>query len=293
MKIPLTLIAFLTVSVAVFDLHGAGTSVVLLGTGTPNPDPKRSGPAVAVISGGKTYLFDSGPGVVRRAVEAGIRPEAMTRLFLTHLHSDHTVGLPDLMFTPAVMGRTGLKIYGPQGTKVMVDRIASAWQEDVAIRLHGGEPSVADAYRIETLDLAPDEVYRDENVVVVAFLVNHGSWKQAFGYRVEAKDKVIVISGDTAVSENLVRHAGGCDILVHEVYCAKGWEKRPPPWRAYHARYHTPAPDLGLLAAKLKPGKLVLYHQLLMGMTVEDLLAEIRQHYDGVVIYGNDLDVID
>jgi ribonuclease BN (tRNA processing enzyme) len=119
-----------------------------------------------------------------------------------------------------------------------------------------------------------------------------GPWKRAYGYRFEAKDKVIVISGDTTYSESLIDAAKGCDILVHEVYSQKGWERRTPDWQRYHAASHTSAPDLGRLAAKVRPKKLVLYHQLPMDETPDEILQEIRAGFNGEVIYGNDLQVI-
>ena len=127
---------------------------------------------------------------------------------------------------------------------------------------------------------------------VIAFPVKHGSWTYAYGYRLEAKDKVIVFSGDTTFSEAVARAAAGCDILVHEVYSAAGLANRTPDWQKYHTAFHTSAVDLGKLAAEAKPKKLVLYHELPMGQTQEEVLREIRQHFDGNVIYGNDLDVI-
>ena len=125
-----------------------------------------------------------------------------------------------------------------------------------------------------------------------AFAVNHGAWKHAYGYRFETPGKVIVISGDTKLSPSLEQAAAGADILVHEVYSQKGWEQRAPEWRRYHAAYHTSAPDLGKLAARLKPGKLVLYHQLPMGQPPEQVLREIQTYFQGRVIYGRDLEVI-
>lgn len=278
----------LVVSVCAQDTH-----VILLGTGNPNPDPERSGPAVAVVSGGNVYIVDAGPGVVRRAAKAGLKMEQLKTAFITHLHSDHTLGLPDLIFTPAVTGReVGIELYGPPGLEAMTAHITAAWREDIDIRLHGGEPSQPKAYETRAHDVMPGEIYRDEAVRVIAFPVNHGTWKHAYGYRFEAKDKVIVISGDTAYSESLIAAAKDCDILVHEVFCRKAWEKRPPAWQAYHAAFHTLAPDLGRLAAIVKPGKLVLYHQLPTTGAEQDILQEVRTSFHGEVIYGNDLDVI-
>jgi len=269
------------------------TRVVLLGTGTPNPDPQRMGPASAVISGDRVYIVDCGPGVVRRAAEAGIRMEQLTRLFVTHLHSDHTAGYPDLILTPAVTGRLqAFEAYGPPGLRAMTANILRAWKEDLAIRLHGLEPSVPEAYVVHAHDVKPGEIYRDEQVRVTAFAVPHGSWKYAYGYRFEAKGKVIVFSGDTTFSEELARQAKGCDILVHEVYSQKGLEKRTPEWRRYHAAFHTSAIDVGRLAAEAQPKKLVLNHLLPMGETPEEVVGEVRQHFRGEVIYGQDLEVI-
>jgi ribonuclease BN (tRNA processing enzyme) len=267
--------------------------VILLGTGTPNPDPRRSGPAVAIVSGPNVYIVDAGPGVVRRAVEAGIQMKQITRVFITHLHSDHTVGLPDLIFTPAVTGRTGpLDIYGPPGITKMTKAVLEAWSEDIDIRLNGLERSVKEAYVVRPHEIKAGVIFRDSAATVTAFPVPHGSWKHAFGYRFDIDGKSIVISGDTTLSETLMEAARGCDILVHEYYSQKGWDGRTPDWQKYHAAFHTSAPDLGRLAAKVQPKKLVLYHHLPMGQSPEQVLAEVREHFRGEVIYGNDLDVI-
>jgi len=219
--------------------------------------------------------------------------EQLTRAFITHLHSDHTAGYPDLIFTPAVTGRKQpFEVYGPPGLRAMTAHIMRAWKEDIDIRLHGLEPSVPEAYIVRAHDVRPGEIYRDDAVSVVAFAVKHGTWKHAYGYRFEARDKVVVISGDTTYSDSLVEAAKGCDILVHEVYSQTGWEARTPDWKRYHAAFHTSGPDLGRLAAKVRPKKLVLYHALPMGETSDEVLREIREHFDGVVIYGDDLQVI-
>ena len=251
------------------------------------------GPAVAVVSGEWVYLVDCGAGIVRRAKEAGLTMAQLTRAFITHLHSDHTIGYPDLIFTPAVTGRKEpLEVFGPPGLQAMTAHIMQAWKQDIDIRLHGLEPAVPKAYVVTAHDVKPGIVYQDANVRVIAVPVRHGTWKHAYGYRFEAKDKVIVISGDTTYSESLIEASKGCDILVHEVYSQKGWEHRTPDWQRYHAAFHTSAPDLGRLAAKLRPKKLVLYHQLPMGETPDEILREIRAAFDGEVIYGNDLQVI-
>ena len=269
------------------------THVILLGTGTPNPEPQRMGPAVAIVSGDHVYLVDCGPGIVRRAAEAGLQMNQLTRAFVTHLHSDHTAGYPDLIFTLAVMGRKGpMEVFGPPGLRSMTSHVMRAWKQDMAIRLHGLEPSVPEAYIVNPHDVKPGEIYRDAAMRVIAFRVQHGAWKYAYGYRFEARDKVIVVSGDTTYSESLIQAAKRCDILIHEVYSQKGLARRTPDWQRYHAAFHTPCPDVGRVAAEVRPGKLVLYHQLPMGETPAEVVDEVREHFQGQVIYGNDLDVI-
>ncbi len=258
------------------------TRVILLGTGNPNPDPAHSGPSVAVVSGAGVYIVDCGPGVVRRAAQAGIRMEQLTRAFVTHLHSDHTVGLPDLIFTPAVTGRSEpLEIYGPPGIRAMTSHVMEAWKEDMDIRLNGLEHGNREAYLVHAHEVQPGEVYRDPRVRVVAVPVSHGSWKYAYAYRFEAGGKVIVISGDTTPNDKLAEAAKGCDILVHEVYSRKGWEGRTPDWQRYHAAFHTSAVELGKLAARIQPGKLVLYHEMPMGQSAGEILEEIRAEFSG------------
>ncbi|MGH9850103.1 MAG: MBL fold metallo-hydrolase [Blastocatellia bacterium] len=274
------------------------TQIALLGTGTPNADPDRSGPAVAIVVNDTPYVVDCGPGVVRRAAAAarkgvkGLAVEKLRRLFITHLHSDHTAGLPDFIFTPAVLERDApLEIYGPPGIRKMTDHILKAYAEDINIRLRGLEPAKPRGYEVRVNEIKPGAVYRDENVTVKAFPVKHGSWKQAFGFRFETLDRTVVISGDCAPSESVIEACNGCDVLIHEVYSTAGFARRPPEWQRYHSNFHTSSKELAEIAAKAKPGLLILYHQLLWGATPDQLLEEIRQGYQGRVVFGNDLDV--
>ena len=279
----------------------AGARVVILGTGTPNADPARSGPALAVVAGGQAYLVDSGPGVVRRAAAAAqelgiaaLQPEGLTRLFLTHLHSDHTVGLPDVILSPWVLERPEpIRIVGPPGTTDMVSHILAAWQEDIHMRLFGLEPRTnADAYHAPVTETTGGPVYQDDNVTIHAIPVLHGSWPHPLGYRFDTGDRTIVISGDARPSESLVSACDGCDVLVHEVYSAEAFKGRPTEWQAYHADSHTSTAELAELATRARPKLLVLYHQLYWGATDEDLLREMRAAgYTGQLETASDLDV--
>jgi ribonuclease BN (tRNA processing enzyme) len=279
----------------------AATQVVLLGTGTPNADHERSGPSVAIVVHGAPYLVDFGPGVVRQAAAAhqagikGLAVERLNRAFLTHLHSDHTAGYPDLLLTPWVLERTEpLQVCGPVGLENMTGHIVAAYQQDIRERLEGLEPAnhtghQAIAHEIAR-DLAPGVVYRDANVRVEAFPVRHGSWP-AFGFKFITPDRTVVVSGDTAPTETIVEHSRGCDVLIHEVYSVAGFRTLPPAWQRYHAQVHTSSHELAQIAAQARPGLLVLYHQLFWGISEKELLYEIQKQYDGPVVSGRDLDV--
>jgi len=271
---------------------------VLLGTGTPNAEPDRSGPAVAVVVDDTPYLIDLGPGVVRRAAaayQAGVEGLAVAKLkiaFITHLHTDHTLGYPDFIFTPWVLERdVPAEVYGPKGTQAMTDHLLAAYAEDVRVRIDGLEPANSEGYKVNVHEIEPGLIYEDERVRVTAFRVEHGGWAEAFGFRFDTPDRSIVISGDTRPMRSIVENCRGCDVLIHEVYSQAGFERRAPVWQSYHASSHTSTLELGELAAEAQPGLLVLYHQLLWGSTPEELVAEIRQVYDGPVVYGADLDI--
>jgi ribonuclease BN (tRNA processing enzyme) len=276
-----------------------GTRVVMLGTGTPNADPDRSGPAVAIVVGNDSYLVDAGPGIVRRAAQAAVtdsipalRAPQLRRVFLTHLHSDHTTGLPDLIFTPWVLDRSSpIDVYGPTGTKRMVDLLEQAYSEDVELRLHGGEPSNKTGFAARAHEANSGEVYRDSNVTVTAIVVAHGKWEHAVGYVFQTRDRKIVISGDTHPVEAIVRACNGCDVLVHEVYSAERFKTRTPDWHAYHSAYHTSTYELGDLATRARPKLLVLYHQLYWGDDDAGLLRQVRTRYAGAVVSARDLGV--
>lgn len=274
------------------------TRVVMLGTGNPNADPERSGPALAIVVNGRSYIVDAGAGIVRRASAASrngiaaLVPSNLDVVFLTHLHSDHTLGLPDLLFSSWTLGRTApLRVFGPPGVKSMVDHISAAWAEDINMRLTGGEPSNKTGYRATVSEIDSGVVFRDSNVTVTAFRVPHGKWEVALGYKFETKDRVIVISGDARPTEAVVRQCNGCDVLVHEVYVDSTARRRQQAWRDYDAAYHTSSLELADIATRARPKLLLLYHQLYRGATDDDLLREVRSRYGGLVITARDLGV--
>ena len=272
--------------------------VVMLGTGTPFADPDRSGPSVAVTMDSNVYLFDAGPGVVRRAEAArragatALRPDAITHVFLTHLHSDHTLGLADVIFSNWVLGREApLEIYGPPGTRAMVGHLLAAYARDADVRSTGLELLSRVGLRVHAHDIKVGEVHRDSLVRVRAFAVPHGAWPVAFGYRIDAGGRSIVISGDTRASDAVVAACSSCDLLVHEVYSAERLAKREVRWQRYHTSAHTSDAALGELAHRAGAHALVLYHQLYFGATDDDLIRAVRHTYAGPVTSARDLDV--
>ena len=279
----------------------AQTQLVLLGTGNPAANPDRSGPSVAIVVNNTPYIVDLGPGVVRRtaaAVRKGVPGLAVSNLktaFLTHLHSDHTLGYADLIFSPWVLGRKEpLDVYGPRGVKAMTNHILKAYKEDLDIRINGLEKGNKTGYKVNVHEIMPGIIYKDQNVTVKAFLVKHGSWPQAFGYRFETPDKVIVISGDCSPSTSVIENCNGCDFLLHEVYTQVGFEESKDDWRKYILSFHTSSRELADIATKARPKLLVLYHQMFFGGgrdTEEGLLKEIQERYGGKVVSAHDLDI--
>jgi ribonuclease BN (tRNA processing enzyme) len=265
----------------------------------PRPDPERQGPALAIVANRKAYIVDAGVGVVRQAAAAyqrgitALRPGGLDIAFLTHLHSDHTLGLPDLILTPWVMHRTvPLQLYGPEGTRAMADDIEKAYAEDIKIRIEGLEHLTATGHQVVVHEIKPGIVYQDANVKVTAFTVEHGSWKEALGYRFDADGKSIVISGDTRPVDSVVKACNGCDVLVHEVYSGTAPNAESA---AYFSSFHTSAKQLGGIAVRARPRVLVIWHYVPLGDSSTNeakMVEEIREAFHGTIVVANDLDVI-
>jgi ribonuclease Z len=262
----------------------------------PRPDPEASGPATAVVVGKRVFLFDAGPGVMRRISAAHLPIDGVTALFITHLHSDHTLGYPDLIFTSWVMGRRRpMEAYGPRGLKSMTDHIVAAWSEDEDIRTNGLERLPPNAYAVNVHEIKSGVVYDSDGVRISAFPVHHGTWEEAYGYRIDTPARSVVISGDTRPTDSLIVAARGADVLVHEVYSAAklAVENRPggDAWPRYMHLFHTSDVELGQIAARVNPRLLILTHVVRMGATDAELLKGIRVGgFTGRVVVGHDLD---
>jgi len=286
--------------VSVQSTTASRTQIVLLGTGTPGADPDRSGPATAIIVDDTPYLVDFGPGVARRAAGAvakGVKALRLSNIrvvFTTHLHADHTAGYPDLLITSWVAGRTSpLEVYGPRGIKAMTDAVLTAFHVDVQDRLKArGEGRVN---LVNTHEIVPGIVYKDDKVTVTAFPVKHGDL-EAYGYRFDTPDRSVVISGDTSPTDGVVERCNGCDVLIHEHYSVASFAQVDSQWQQYRLRHHTSTQQLADLATRARPRLLILYHRSnpgARGATApeEAVITEMRKFYTGKWVSGHDLDI--
>lgn len=270
------------------------TSVIMLGTGNPTLDPDRMGPATVILVDSTAYLVDAGVGVVRRWAAAGraglttLQPWQLHRLFVTHLHSDHTLGFAELIFstwTVAPTPRLPLLVFGPAGTRAMADHLLAAYAEDVRIRTgEGGESEGAPPPRVDVQEITPGVIYRDSLVTVTAFAVHHGAFPQAFGYRFQTPDRDIVISGDAAPPSAIPAQCRGCDILIHE-----GGFYHSDSASLYRRQFHTSMEELRDIARVARPKLLVLYHQPRGANEAGQRF--IQAGFDGRVVVAKDLDV--
>lgn len=273
------------------------TRVVMLGTGNPGPDPDRSGPATAIVVNGTAYLVDFGPGVVRRASAAfrekgisALEPTKLRVAFVTHLHSDHTVGYPDLIFTPWTVGRRfPLEVYGPTGLKAMTEHILEAYRVDIETRTNpdGNQRAFPEGHNVNAHEIKAGVIYQDSNVTVTAFATKHAM--ESYGYRFDTKDRSIVISGDTKPVQAVIDACHGCDVLIHETHTPAWLATRPDAFKRFSAKYHTTTPELAELASKAKPRLLILYHY--NSLTPEELVSDMIARYSGHFVVGRDLDV--
>lgn len=276
------------------------TKLVILGTGTPTLVPNRYQSSTALIVDDQPYLIDCGSGSLQRQSDAramGLTAfdfPKLTRLFVTHLHPDHTLGIPAFIISNWVKGRTEtLKIYGPKGISKIAYGALDMFAEGIAEHRRSGANPLGDI-PLEVTEHEAGIIYTDERVSVEAFRVHHGSL-ETYGLKFVTPDKVVVFSSDTSPVPIMVDKARGCDVLVHSAYCEAGLVGKPPSWPHYFSTMHTSGRALGMLAKEAQPKRVVLTHQIMFGNAEpEDLLREIREGgFTGEVVYANDMDVFD
>jgi ribonuclease Z len=268
--------------------------VVLLGTaGGPPVNLERFEASTLIEAGGERFLFDCGRGATLRLAQAGVPIGTVSRLFLTHLHSDHVVQIPDLLLTGwAGGGRTiPLEVWGPDGTRDMMDHLQQAFAFDIHVRRDVDENFPAEGIKVVSHDIKEGVVFDDKGVKVTAFLVDHGLVKPAFGYRVDYRGHSVALSGDTRFSENLIRFAQGVDVLVHEATDPDGVRERGGDSKVQERiiAHHTTPEQAGTLFTRVKPRLAVYSH----APNVERVITQTRKTYAGPLQAPEDLLTID
>lgn len=271
--------------------------VTLLGSGGgPNPNPKRFGPSILVQAGRQKLLFDCGRGATIRLAQLGMLLGEVSNVFLTHLHSDHVIGLPDLFLTGwGAQGRkTPLRVWGPAGTSEMMDYMQKAFDFDIRIRRDVDEKFPREGIMVSTTDIKQGTVFQQDGVTVTAFLVDHRPVEPAFGYRVDFGGRSVVMSGDTRFSENLIEFAKGADLLIHEAIDPDEVRARLSRMAATREEidnivaHHITAEQAGVVFARVKP-RLALYAHI----SDADLITPARKSYSGPLEVGEDLMTIE
>ena len=264
--------------------------VTLLGTGTPVLRLDRFGPSILVEAGDQRLVFDAGRGAAQRLEQLGVPFRGIDAIFLTHLHSDHIVGLPDLWLTGWILSRraTPWELFGPAGTAAMAGHLTQAFAFDIDIRTKeaGQDPAGG---RLVAHDIQPGVVYERGGVKVIAFLVDHGVVAPAFGYRIEHDHRTVVLSGDTKFSPELIARAHGADLLVHEVALAPADVGPSAPYYRALALHTTPE-QAAEVFTRARPALAVYSHVVVFGGRPEaEIMSRTRPGYAGPLLLGQDL----
>jgi ribonuclease Z len=274
--------------------------VTTLGTGTPDLSIDRFGPATLVKAGQEILLFDAGRGAAQRIWQTKTPVGSITGFFLTHLHSDHVVGIPDVWLTgwlpaPFGMRKTPMLVWGPAGTKAMFDDLAKAYAWDIDVRV-ADQHLEKEAVAVQVSEIDEGVVYERNGVKVIAFNVDHGPLiKPCFGYRIDYGGRSVVISGDTRFSENLIKFAQGSDLLIHQVALAKEELLQKSPMMRYIINHHTNPEEVASIFAQVRPKLAALYHIVLLtdgkvsAPTESDVVDRVRASYSGPLVVAEDL----
>jgi len=271
--------------------------VTLLGTGAPPPRLDRFGPSTLIEVGKEKFIFDAGRGAMQRLHQLGIPFGDITGMFLTHHHSDHVVGFPDLWLTgwigrPWGKRNTPLQVWGPEGTRQMMEHLPKAFAVDIRVRSRNYPP---DGVRLVAREISEGAVFDGDGIKVTAFEVDHGGEElPAYGYRIDYQGRAAVLSGDTTFNENLIRHSQGVHLIVHEVTAVSGSAAESPEQLKRIARNHTTPDQAAEIFSRVKPQLAVYNHLLLFGAaTADDLIPATRKKYQGPLIVGEDLLLIE
>ena len=292
-----TAAAALAISAATPALSAGHKSltVTLLGTGTPFPSSQRFGPGILVEAGARKLLFDCGRGVTQRLFQKKIPFGKIDHVFLTHLHSDHVVGIPDLWLSgwlgaPWARRKGPFAITGPKGTVNLMTHLERAYEWDIKTRIADQKLNPAFVKPAPT-DMTEGLVYDQHGIKVTAIKVNHGKKiDPAFGYRIDYDGRTVVLSGDTKFSPNLVKGAKGADLIIHSVASiGKKLLKKSKVMRVI-LTHHSEPEDTAKVFNAVKP-KLAVYSHLVLygGQSPRDLISRARKSYAGPLLVGHDL----
>lgn len=276
------------------------TRIVLLGTkGGPRVgEAGRSNPSTLVLINDVPYLIDCGYGVTKQLITKGVALDRLRYIFITHHHSDHNLEFGPLLYNTWITGLPAhIDAYGPPGLAEMAENFFDYLKFDIDTRMV--DEGRTDPRKLVTAhEVKPGVVLVNDDVKVSASLVPHPPIKQAYAYRFDAKDRSVVISGDTAYAPELAEFAKGADVLVHEVMYLPGIEaliKRLPNakrLREHLMAAHTLPEDVGKIAARAGVKTLVLSHFVPgddASITDEQWAAGVRAHFKGQIIVGKDL----
>jgi ribonuclease Z len=296
-----SILLLLFIAIVSYGNAQSSIKVTLLGTGAPVPSIERFGPAILVEAGGHKLLFDCGRGAAQRLWQLKIPLGQIDELFLTHLHSDHVVGIPDVWLTgwiPAVYGRRALplQVFGPDGTRDMMDNLAKAFSWDVSTR--SKERNKADSGAlVNATDIKEGFKWEKNGIKVTPFTVQHAKFiDSAIGYRIDYGNHSVILSGDTRYSENLIRYAKGADLIIHEVAAANEQSMKSSPLINQILGFHTSPEEAGKVFMQAKPKLAVYSHIVLLTAepkipppTMDEVVLRTKKVYDGEVQAGEDL----
>lgn len=264
--------------------------ITFTGTGSPRPSLERANSGQVIRVGDRLFLLDCGGGTMRRLLEAGIDATRIEHLFLTHLHSDHTLDYAEFMLGSWAMGRSGMRVFGPDGTARFHDLVLmQPYESDIAYRLSLGRApdGIMD---IEINQFQPGVIFDEDDLTVTATEVIHSTYTVAM--RFDYAGESLVHSGDTRYLPDLVELARGADVLVHDACMAPAavfQNNAAWPNLYEHLKEHHATPEeAGRTAREAGVRKLVLTH-FLIGTDIDETLKRCQQEFDGEIIIGEDL----
>ena len=282
-----------------------GAEVIITGTGIPAPvHPERAGSGIVVRVDGTILQVDAGTGTTLRLRQLGIPAPDITALLLTHHHSDHLVGLDDLVMERWLVGGDeadpALPVVAPVGPCVrFAERLLDLWEDDIRVRQELSGTTTRPSLQVQAFDppAVPRVVWSSGDVSVSAVTVHHEPVVPAVGYRVHTPYGDIAISGDTRLCDEVEELAAGARVLVHEVVCRSAAQRALGDYPSrfdYISRYHTEATELGALAARLEVPVVMLTHLIPQPVSEADEQAFVDDlragGYEGEVVVSRDLD---